>query len=533
MDIELWKPRQALTKQEERFVRRMGRVGKLFSFLRRHRHELIDDAFELELGAMYRSTGAGKPAVAPGMMAMATLLQGYLGVSDADMVEMTVFDLRVQMVLDRLGETEPAFSQGAFSEFRARFIGSDMDRRLLERTLEVARACKEFDWRKTPKTLRLAIDSKPLEGAGRVEDTFNLLAHAARKVVACAAQLLGWEPQVLCHKAGIPLLLAPSVKAALDVDWNDAVQKAGAVKTLTAQLDRLEAWLSANLAEELRAPPLKNHVDTLHQIREQDLEPDPEGGGQRIRKAVAEDRRVSIEDAQMRHGRKSKTKRFNGYKQHLAADIDRDLILACAVTPANRPEQEATPALMTDMERLKLKVDELYIDRAYVNSTFVDDVLSRRGEVVCKPWLSKNKELFPKSAFKLDLGYRLITCPQGQTLRFELGSIIEFDPDICDHCPLRAKCTTAELGNGRTVSIADNEPLQQRLRKQMTTPSGRRRLRKRTHIEHKLAHIARRQGPRARYLGSRKNLFDLRRAATVQNLEAIQRRVEPCVAKAA
>ena len=62
---------------------------------------------------MYRQTGAGKAPVPPGLMAMATLLQGYLGASDATMVELTVFDLRVQIVLDCLGNMEPAFSQGA------------------------------------------------------------------------------------------------------------------------------------------------------------------------------------------------------------------------------------------------------------------------------------------------------------------------------------------------------------------------------------------------------------------------------------
>ena len=53
----------------------------------------------------------------------------------------------------------------------------------------------------------------------------------------------------------------------------------------------------------------------------------------------------------MRHGRKSKSKRFNGFKRHIAADVDRGLILACALTPANRPEDEAIPSLTTDMER--------------------------------------------------------------------------------------------------------------------------------------------------------------------------------------
>ena len=84
----------------------------------------------------------------------------------------------------------------------------------------------------------------------------------------------------------------------------------------------------------------------------QDLEPDPSGGGRsRIRDGVAEDRRVSVEDKDMRHGRKSKSKRFNGYKRHIATDLDTDLILACAITPANRPEEEGAIPLATDLRR--------------------------------------------------------------------------------------------------------------------------------------------------------------------------------------
>jgi hypothetical protein len=203
----------ALTKREELLVRRLGRVRKLFPFLRRHRHELFDEAFQAELAGMYRDTGAGVAPVPPALMAMATLVQGYLGASDATVVELTVLDLSVQMVLGCLGAEEPAFSQGAFAEFRARFIHHDMDRRLLEKTVEVARSTKEFDWKKLPKDLRVGIDSKPLEGAGKVEDTFNLLGHAARKVSECAAGLLGWKIEKLCREAGIPILLASSTKA--------------------------------------------------------------------------------------------------------------------------------------------------------------------------------------------------------------------------------------------------------------------------------------------------------------------------------
>jgi hypothetical protein len=65
---------------------------------------------------------------------------------------------------------------------------------------------------------------------------------------------------------------------------------------------------------------------------------------------------------------------------------------------------------------------------------------------------------------------------------------------------------TADRLNGHfAVAIAANEPLQQRLRKQIHTSAGRAALRERTMIEHKLAHISQRQGNDARYLGVRKN----------------------------
>ena len=35
----------------------------------------------------------------------------------------------------------------------------------------------------------------------------------------------------------------------------------------------------------------------------------------------------------------SRSKRFDGYKEHIARDLDYPAIVACAVTPANRPEE--------------------------------------------------------------------------------------------------------------------------------------------------------------------------------------------------
>jgi hypothetical protein len=520
-----WHPSTTFTRQEEFLMKRLTRTRKLFGFLRLHRSELLDDAFQDELESMYRDTGAGKEAVPPALLAMVVLLQGYHGISDAEAVEMTVVDLRWQLVLDVLGATEPAFSQGTLCAFRARLIHHNMDRRLLERTVELARRTKEFDWKRLPKELRVAVDSMPLEGAGRVEDTFNLLAHAARKAIVCAAALLDRSPGFVAYSGRAPLFAADrSIKRALDTEWSDAEAKAQALRDLVAQVDALEGWILKHLPDQADQPPLSGHLATLRQIREQDLEPDPSGGGSRIRRGVAAERRVSVEDGEMRHGRKSKSKRFNGYKRHIAADLDSDLILACAVTPANRPEEEAAPVLREDIAHQPSHViAELHIDRGYIGSTLVQDLLEARRKVFCKPWVARNGKLFSKSDFHIDMRSHTIRCPAGEVERFEPGSVVEFDPETCARCPLRPGCTMASPAAGRSVTIAQDERLQHRLRKLIATPKGRGRLRERVAVEHRLAHLGRKQGRRARYRGVRKNLFDVRRAASVVNLETIHR----------
>jgi len=526
MSLPRWKPPVKVTRQERYILKRCEKKRRLFAFLREHRHEIFDESLEQELESMYRSTGAGLPPHPPSMLAMALILQGYHRVSDADAVELTVVDLRWQMVLGCLGSTEPAFSQGALFEYRERLIANDMDRRILERTADIARGSGGFDARKLPKALRVAVDSSPLEGAGRVEDTLNLIGHAARKVAKCAAELLGREFDAVCREAGIPLLLATSVKKALDRDWSDPRQKGEAIDVLAKQVLSLERWLDRHLAEEVQHPPLKSLLAVLDELIVQDLEPDP-GGGDRVRIAdnVAEDRRVSIEDGEMRHGRKTKSKRFNGYKRHVATDMDSAAIVACALTPANRPEHEALPQLKSDMAIQGLRFGEAHFDRGYMGSPAVEEIEREGGEAVCKPWRSRNGELFTKEDFKMNLRSKTITCPADEVQPIAFGQTVQFPAEVCEACSLRRRCTTARRGNGRSVNILPDERRQQRLQKMSKTKQGRERFRQRVVVEHRLAHIGYRQGKRARYRGVRKNLFDLRRAATLQNLETAHRKL--------
>jgi len=525
MSIARWTPIAETTKQEERRLKSLGKTRKLLVFLRLHRTQLFDEAFQAELSSMYRDTGEGMEPVAPALLAMTLLLQGYEGLGDARAIERTWSDKGWQMVLDLDGD-EPAFGQGTLQAFRERLIAHDMDRRLLERTVELAKETSAFDWKKLPKTLRLAVDSRPLTGAGRVEDTFNLIAHAARKLLASAAALAGHEAAAMAKKTGAPLLASGSIKANLDIEWSDGGQKAAALGKLLEQVGALEEWVREHLPQQTERPPLSEHLATLKQLREQDLEPDPSdpfGQKKRIRDGVAEDRRISIEEPEMRHGRKSKSHTINGYKSHLGVDLDTELVLACAVTPANRPEAEALGPIAADVGRYaeRTQVAELHIDRGYLAAEQTHQLAANDTEIVCKPWSAAAGPLFSKKDFLIDLRKKQITCPAGNSEPLELGTIVRFDPSTCAACPLRPQCTAAAPDRGRTVSIAADEPLQQELRRKASTRAGRRRLRKRVTIEHRLAHLSRKQGRRARYKGVRKNLMDLRRHSSVLNLERI------------
>ena len=70
MGIDYWQPSEELSPQEQALMKRLDRVRKLLGFLRIHRRRLFSEAFQDELASMYRDTGAGKPPMAPALMAL-------------------------------------------------------------------------------------------------------------------------------------------------------------------------------------------------------------------------------------------------------------------------------------------------------------------------------------------------------------------------------------------------------------------------------------------------------------------------------
>jgi hypothetical protein len=514
MRPEMWRPPVAPSAAEQAVIKAVRRA-KLFVFLRLHRHELFDELFQAELAAAYADSAKGQPPVPPAQLALATILQAYAGVSDDEVIEATVMDRRWQLVLDCMDAGAPPFAKGTLVGFRARLIENNLDRRLVERTVELAAQTGGFG----PRALRAALDSSPLWGAGRVEDTINLMGHALRKALGVIA---AWQGRgqaagtaAVAAQAGAGQLAASSLKAALDADWDDPAARDRTLAQVLGFLDQVEAFAARQPGGQAAVAA----VAVARQVRDQDVE--MSGPAPSLRAGVAKDRRISVEDGQMRHGRKSRSVRFDGYKRHVLRDLDTGLVPAVGITPANVPEASVTADITADLDAAGQTLSELHIDRAYLASGLVRD----RGPglaIYCKAWRVRNTGgRYPKTDFALDFTTGQLTCPAGVTMAFEPGATVHFPKTTCDACPLRARCTTSS--HGRSVSIHPDEALLAELRQRQATPAGRAKLRERVKVEHALAHIGRWQGRRARYTGTRKNLFDLRRAAVVHNLHVTAR----------
>lgn len=526
--MKRWNPPVELTPAEKQILR-LCKKQKLWSFLRKFRHVLLDSEIRNDLAVLYADTAdGGRPPVAPERLALAMLLQVAFDVADHEVPTLTAVDRRWQMVLDCLGEDGPLFSQGTVFNFRERARNSGFMRRLLDKTIELARQTKSF----SHKRLRTIFDSSPLMGAGRVEDTFNLLGRAIVQLVHVAAAENGQTPDEVAKALDLPIVSASSIKAALDVDWREPQARSQALNELIAQFHRVESWLAAVFDKDaLEAPPLDEPIATVRRILEQDTEPDPDpspsagpGTERRIRqtegkKSGGKDRLVSLSDRDMRHGRKSKSKVFSGYKRHVAVDSDiPGLICGVEVLPANRREHDAAGSLLDQLDEHGFELIELQIDRGYLPAPEVVGLHEAGLKVVSKPPTPRKSERFGKDAFDIDFNNNTVTCPGNVSAPLApQGKAICFPTAACRACPLREECIGPTRTGGRILKLHPQEQWYREMAADLATTEGRAERRNRTQVEHVLARVGAIQGHRARFRGLDKNQFDLERTAVVAN----------------
>lgn len=515
--------------------------GSFYEVLYRHGSRLLsDDDF---LGCYDVTTG--RPSVPPSRMFRLLLLQIYEGLSDRQALERMAFDLRWKAVLG-LEVQDRAVGQATLVEFRARLQLHRKMEEAFERFLADAVEVGLI----SPDEVQV-LDSSPIWGRGAVEDTYNLIGSAVRKLLGVTARGRGKRPEELAGDIGLVLTLPAgegSLKGRAEIDWSSPEERRA---FLNEVVQEARLVLQATPSDAPRSAEVAEAAEVLRRILVQDLEPvqgtsesEEDSGSDddsaqevlsldrevQIRRGVARDRIVSAGDPEMRHGHKSRNRTWDGYKAHISVTGKSEFVTAVHVTPANVYDGEAAPELIEAQQRIGFSPSAMVGDMAYSTAGLRVQAQAANTEIVARvPPASAPTGCFSKDLFQIDLEEHSVTCPAGHTTdwfheRTTGGGTFYFEGSVCANCQLREACTRRapetllRTGKGRQITLHPLETVLQQARKAESTDRVQSLLAMRPVVERRLAHLMGRGLRQGRYRGCAKTQFQAVATALVSNL---------------
>ena len=491
-------------------------VGKesFYGFLAGLRGQLFGDE---EFATFYDKLGRGRPSVPPSLLATALLLQTYDRVSDEEAKQRADFDVRWKVALGIPIERHP-FAKSTLQLFRAQLVVHDEARKLFQKSLKLA---QRQGYVVRNRKLRLALDTTNILGRGAVKDTYNLLADGIVLVLRQLAEVHGVALAEAAQERGLGRYVSErSIKGEAELDWDNVKERARLLRAIVADADKLLVEVRAVLGEGVQSEALQQAAQRLSQVLLQDIERREEGAA--LREGVAKERMPSVHDPEMRHGHKSAQKRFDGHKAQIAVDTESQLITAVAVLAGNAADSSGALALVEAAEQNSAaEVAESVADCAFGDGATRQLFAEAGRSLVAKVAVTRNRDCFPKTAFRIDLAAETCVCPAGQTgvARFSKARKprgFRFAAATCAACPLRAQCVRGR--GGRSIAVHPQEALLQAARALQRSPAFLPYKRDRQVVEHRLARLVQLGIRQARYVGRRKTLFQLLLAATVANL---------------
>ena len=499
----------------------------VYGLLRRERDRLFPDEMFADL---YERSG--RRSVPPSVLACVLVMQRLEGLSDREAVDRFTYDARWRYACGVGGWDTgwTSFDHSVLVRFRMRLEKSVAPRRIFEVSTAVAAEAGLIG-------IKRVLDSAPLFDAVATQDTVTLIRCAIRGLLRSADPTLGAALRAVLSGeddyagAGKPVC-----------DWDDA----GARAAVVDRLARDGLALLAVLEGRQLTSKMVEAAELVGLVIGQDLEQGDDGTFKIVRK-VAKDRIISTVDRDARHGHKTSARRFDGYKGHIAADPDSEIVTDTAVGPANGGDGHMTDQLTRDLDHDSNTDDASETDDAETTSdTETEAVNDTNGTGQSGPHSDENSEnseqpavygdaaygsgdnlaslerrgieantkvqppasrggRFTKDDFDIDLEQNTVSCPGGHTVpvrRNDDGDGVARFGGRCRGCPLRGQCTTAKAG--RAITVSRHQRLLAAARTRQQDPDWRADYRAtRPKVERKLAHMLR-PGRHARRRGRSK-----------------------------
>jgi hypothetical protein len=530
--------------------------GSVFAFLAEHRRELFPDSFTADLFP----SRTGRPSLPADLVGSVLVLKELHDLSDPQTADALKFDIRWKVACGR-SLTQMSFDPSTLVYWRKRIAASDRPDRVFDAVAEVIAATGMLRGRR-----RRCVDSTVFDDAVATQDTVTQLVAVIRKAaraVPGAAAVIARVCRLDYSRPGKP-----------DIDWDDPQARQGLVSDLVNDaLAVLDALAGTDAPQ--RDAAAADALGLLALVAGQDVEPadgsDGTDGRWRIARKVAPDRVISTVDPQARHTRKSKSRRRDGFRGHVAAEPETGLITDCEMTmaagdgssdadngvkmacrdrfhdggdgtagagaaPAPAPGPDARPEPGSEHrpepgpERDDASAQaqagglEVYGDSAYGSGEARAAYRDAGHGTVIKPGPVRPAVPggFTIDDFAVDEDAGTVTCPAGQVRQMTRTRTVTFGA-ACAGCPLRQQCTTAK--DGRSMTIHPHQDLLRAARAQARTPQFKQAYPTRSMIERIISWTATQNGRRVklRYIGTAKNDAWLHTPCAAINLRTLAR----------
>jgi len=293
--------------------------GSVFAFLAEHRSGLFPDSFIADLFP----SATGRPSLPADLVGSVLVLKELYDLSDTQTADALKYDLRWKVACGR-SLLPVSFDPSTLVYWRKRIAASGRPDRVFDAVAELIAQTGILRGRR-----KRCVDSTVFDDAVATQDTVTQLVAAIRKVarvVPGAGEVISRVCKLDYGKPGKP-----------DIDWDDRAAKEALVSDLVNDALAVLAELTGDGAPE-RDAAAADALGLLALVAGQDVEPaggsDGTDGRWKIARKVAPDRVISTVDPEARHTRKSKSKRRDGFRGHVAAEPETGLITDCEMTMA-------------------------------------------------------------------------------------------------------------------------------------------------------------------------------------------------------
>jgi Transposase DDE domain len=404
------------------------------------------------------------------------------------------------------------------TKYRARLLLHGKERLALENTLRLAEELGMLD-----APAEQIVDSTPMLGAAATQDTVRLVRHGVGKLIAAVA--------------AVDQQAAEALADGLEFDYQRPGEKPDCRWRAKAERERMLTRVAQDAERALRAVEQAEGLledeavaeahRLLRELLGQDFDVDDDGVP-RLHRGTRQGRIISTVDPEMRHGRKSESQRFDGFKLHAAVTNSHEpLITAVEVGDASAHDGAQAKALI-DQQPEQLRPERILGDSAYGDQQTREDMEQRGVAVLAHvPEGEVREERLGKREFQIDLEAGTVTCPQGHVVAIPAQArrggerVVNFGAERCHSCPLKSRC--APYPGGRKLHINRREDLLQAGRAALQDPDTQDHLRRtRPRVERLIGLLANRYGARQnRYIGSAKGRLQAAWAAALVNLNPI------------